>query len=272
MSVIDPEVRRVLDLRLARGEIQSEEYRRLLGVLSKQEDEGRAKSTAQDKSESELLLAFEDLLIYSTHIVVDGQRKELANIAYVDGGSSIVRINLLPAVKHTSLIVQFTEGGSFCKDEQRTLFGGKRHKALAQAVHLLKKLTFRSSLDALCRDVQANPVQIGIESDAPFDTVVGLAAKALSSRRPAPIYLRCDGSITNGTLTFDLKQCRSEGVLELGIYRTNLSEPDSVYACEKKSLMERSHRQALRFGVQGKHRSDVVMALLNWMATPGNRL
>lgn len=234
---------------------------------------GAPQSAADDPaSTAGPLLSFEDLIIYSTHIVVAGKRRELTDIATVDGGAFNLRMNMMPAVKHTHLKVGFRDGHSFKKDEQRSLFGGDRHKAIATAVTLLRNLTFRPFFDQLCWDVRASPAQIGVENDAPIHSAVSLVMKAMAARKPAPIYLHRAGTITNGILTLDLKECRREGILELGIYRTNLSEPESIYASNTKSMIEKSHRHALRFGVQGKHRPDVVMALLNWMATPGNEL
>jgi hypothetical protein len=59
--------------------------------------------------------------------------------------------------------------------------------------------------------------------------------------------------------------------LELGIHRHQLRQPYSVYASDKKTFMERSPNVALRFDIEGRYRSDVVMDLLRWMAD-GNRL
>ena len=85
------------------------------------------------------------------------------------------------------------------------------------------------------------------------------------------VYLDSEGSISNGNLSLKLSHCRREGKLELGIQRHQLRQPYSVYASDKKTFMERSPNVALRFDIVGKHRSDVVMALLRWMAD-GNRL
>jgi len=272
MNKLDSEVRQALDLRLARGEIEEDEYRRLTGLLIRSTGKENQSQAVHNNSKDELIMSVEDLEIYSKHILVDGRRREFSEIVYVDGGLTKISINLLPAVKHTSLEVRFKDGKKFKMDEQRSIFGRKRHKRIAQAVNLIKKLSFKVCFDALCHDVRAQAVQIGVESDAPMETGIFLVAKAFSPQKFLPVYLLRSGSITNGSLTFDLKQCRLEGKLELGIYRSNLSQPDSVYACDQKSFMEKSHRKALRFNVEGKYRSDAVMALLNWMATPGNNL
>jgi hypothetical protein len=271
MGSIDPEARRALDQRYASGEISTMEYYRLKAVLTLS---AREDITQTNVSELQLapLFQFEDLAIYPTHITVAGNRRELSDISKIDGGSVNLRINLWSAVKDTSLSVSFRNGGTYKLREERSIFGGDRHRAIMQAQGLLKRLTFKPLFDKLVSEVREGPVQIGIENETAIDSVMGSIVKMLLPRKFAPIYLLRSGTLTNGKLTFDLKQCRRQGVLELGIRRANMSEPESVYVSIRKSVMERSHRGALRFGLCGEHRYDVTMALLNWMAEPENEL
>lgn len=218
------------------------------------------------------LFEFEDLAIYQTHITVAGKRREISEIANVDGTGVDLRLNLLSYVKDSSLRISFRDGGSYELREQRSAGGRNRHEAINKATQLLKKLTFRPLFDALVSDVRKGPVQIGTTNEASIDSVLGLLLKLLLRRKFPPIYLRRDGTITNGPLILDLKQCRREGMLELGIRRANLSEPESIYASHRKTRIERSNRSALRFSVNAGYRADVVMALLDWVATANNEL
>jgi len=268
MSTIDPEVKRALDLRLAKGELSIEEYQVLLSKIS----EGSEKAT-QDNRASQLLAEVDDLHIYSTHIQVAGRRKEFKEVMAVSGGSTSLTINLMPAIKHTIISVVFSNGDSYYMDEDRAVLGWRRHKKIAECISVMRRLTFEPRMQRLVGELSSEgKIQIGTEAIDPAYTIVGAAIDLVAKKQSAPVSLSEDGSITNGVLTLDLKKCRKDGILELGVQRANVFASGQVYACHDRSLMEKSRNKALKFDIGGKHDDDVVLALLNWLANPANYL
>ena len=223
-------------------------------------------------TDERLLAEIDELRIYATHIEVAGRRKTFDEVQQVGGGSTEVSVNLLPAVKHTSISISFAGGDSYYMDEDRTIFGRDRHRRIAECVRVLRQLTFEARLQMLVAALaQKETWLIGRESIETY-TLIGALGDAVRRRQPSSVYLHKAGTITNGVLTLDLKRCRSEGVLEFGVTRQNKNVPGQVYACNERSWFEKSNNSALKFDVVGEHDQDVVLAVLDWLATPGNQL
>lgn len=265
---IDPEVKRTLDLRLAKGELDARQYQDLLKTLG---DRVEAIPVAKIQS-GDLLAEIDDLQIFSTHVQVASRRKTFDEVRRVGGGSNTFSINLVPATKNTWISIAFTNGDSYYMDEDRTLFGRDRHKKIAQCVSVLRQITFKSRLAALATATnETGAIQIGTESNETY-ILVGALVDVMSKPRLSPIFLSKAGQITNGVLSLDLKRCRAEGVLELGIERINKHAPGQIYACYHRSLLEKSRNKALKFYLGGEYDTDVVLALLDWFAHPNNHL
>lgn len=219
---------------------------------------------------TDLLAEIDELQIFSTHIQVAGRIKKFEEVKRVDGGSSMLSVNLLPATKKTWISIAFTNGDSYYLDEERTIFGRDRHKKIAQCTSVLQRITFDSRLTALVVEMmKAGAIKIGMESNETY-TLIGALADAMSKPHPMAIFLNKEGQITNGTLSLDLKKCRAEGVLELGIERINKYASAQVYACYQRSILEKSRNKALKFDLGSVYENDVVLALLDWFAKPNN--
>lgn len=267
MTTLDPDVRRTLDLRLARGEVTVDEYRHLIAEIQA----GVGAPHKPDLPER-LIAEVDELRVYSKHIEVAGRNKSFEDVASVDGGSTTLSLNLAPASKHSWISVKFTNGDSYYMDEDRTVFGREHHRKICECVAALRKVTFFARYNRLCNHLSGyGKARVGTEVNDAY-TIVGVIAEAVSRSRPSDINLTIDGSITNGVLVLDLKLCRSHGILELGIERANKRAPGEVYACHERSILEKSKRSALKFFAGGDYDTDVVLALLDWLADPGNRL
>jgi hypothetical protein len=263
---LDRSAKQALDLQLATGAIDVDDYRRRLEALQGVDVATRSHTASLESSPKAPMAKFEEISVFDTHISIGNKDYRFADVVAVEGGAFESRMNLIPYIKSSTIDLTFCDGTHFKKREDGLFFKGRRHTAIRHLLSLIRKLTFQPALEQLCADLLAGAVKIGMERDMPIKSMISIAVDAIRPRRPAAIYLHREGSLSNGSLSLNLSHCRREGMLELGIYRHRLRQPYSVYASDKKTLLERSRNVALRFDIEGRHRSDVVMALLRWMA------
>lgn len=227
---------------------------------------------SQKEHEKDLLAEIDNLQIFLTHIQVGGVNKSFDEISHINGGSNTISVNLVAAIKKTWISIDFSNGESYCLEEERGVLGQDRHEKIAQCLSILRQITFKSRLAGLVSTTtKLGAIQIGIETNEVY-TLIGAIANAISKPQSSPVYLLKNGNITNGELTLNLKRCRTDGILELGIERTNKYAPEQVYACHQRSLFEKSRNMALKFDLGAEYEADVVLALLNWLAQPNNNL
>lgn len=268
---LERSAKQTLDRQLATGAIDVDDYRRRLEALQGIFVPTRSHTGSLERRPKAPVAEFEEISVFDTHVSIGNRDYRFAEVVAVEGGAFENRINLIPYIKSSTIEITFLDGTHVKKNEEGLFFKGRRHKAIRHLLSLIRKLTFQPCLEELCDDLRAGAVKIGMESDTPIKSVVSVALDSTRSRRMMAVYLDSEGSISNGSLSLKLSHCRSEGKLELGIHRHQLRQPYSVYASDKKTFMERSPAAALRFDIEGRYRSDVVMALVRWMAD-GNRL
>ncbi|MCX5581602.1 hypothetical protein [Kaistia terrae] len=271
MGGLDRSAKQTLDRQLATGAIDVDDYRRRLEALQGVAIPTRSHTAPLESRPKAPMAEFEEISVFDTHISIGNRDYRFTDVVAVEGGAFESRMNLIPYIKSSTMEIMFLDGTHVRKNEEGLFFKGRRHKAIRHLLSLIRKLTFQPCLEELCADLRAGAVKIGMESDTPIKSVVSVALDSMRSRRMTAIYLDREGAISNGSFSLKLSHCRLKGQLELGIHRHQLRQPYSVYASDKKTLMERSPNVALRFDIEGRYRSDVVMALLRWMAD-GNRL
>jgi hypothetical protein len=247
---MDSDVKKALDLRLARGEISEADYLRLQSRLA----DSTVAKPLHGIEERPLLSLDNELLIFSDHLVVAGRRKNYADVISVSGGGSTFTLNAMPVTKQSSITIKFIDGSSYYQDEDRTVFGSSRHKIIRSAVASLRKATFSHRyVHAASRLEKIGQMEIG------FQLLGGLIVPKIH-----PVMLTKEGVILGKDISLELRRCRREGVLELGIERANTTDPSAVYASYAKSLMELGRRQALKFNVVED--TDVSLGLIRSLA------
>jgi hypothetical protein len=86
MATIDADAKRTLDLRLAKGEIDSTEYHRVLRVLADSEDATRRTTLGTEPNAAEILWKLDELEGFCTHLRLRGARREFSDIKKINAG------------------------------------------------------------------------------------------------------------------------------------------------------------------------------------------
>lgn len=271
---IDPDVKRELDHRLARGTIGLQEYRQLLAEIG---GEPRAAAPATQSRFGALVHQVDDLFLYERGLIVAGREKTFEDIARVSGGSTELSVNVVARTRRSSLSIAFRNGDSYYIDEDRAYLGTKRHEAIARAVSFLKQQSFPLRIRRFMRELaDAGELKVGWETKNPFpDLLFGAVKAAANIVRGTPprgsVYLSADGHLRSPVTRLRIRDCREKGVLELGVSRANFYSSGDVYAIETKPLMATEDRsRAIWFTVQHDAGEDVVMSVLDWFARGAN--
>ena len=250
-----------LKTRLAAGEISADEYRELLGMLRDDEPSDRGSVANPLTQREKLLIEVDSIRLYENSIVIEGQIWPITDVVSVSGMSSSQSVNFIPMDKRSYVGFTLASGKFFSLSEDRTLFAPTRHKAIRALHATLKQLTFKSRLSRIATLLR----QEGrLEIFHPY------------SGKGESVFLTVDGQIETATRKFDLKQAYNEGLFGVGVESRSLGysrsyDTDEVAISQKKGLMEFILLDALRF-TANKYDTDVINALLQWMAMPENKL
>ncbi len=200
--------------------------------------------------------------------MVAGRRKKFSEVVSVDGGTNEVKINFLNAVKHSYIKVIFDNGDSYFMDEDRTIFDKGRHQKIANCVVTLQRLKIeKNARDLLSKLKLFTKIVIGKVSTGPAFSMIDVAIDSAKANKENPVLLCSDGTISNGDLELDLKKCLRDGILELGIQRTNYANSSEVYACHEKSIFEKSNKSALRFEIDPSIDRNALFAVMRLLAS-----
>lgn len=269
----------ILGVRLARGEISIQEYRSLLDVISEKSapnPSNELRPAVQPKPSIKLnsshpdgllIAEIDELKIYTTHIIVAGRRKSFRDVVSVDGGTTELKVNFLNTVKHSFIKVTFSNGDSYFMDEDRTIFGKERHEKISNCVSAIQRMKIEDNVNDLQLKLNSTvQLVIGKVSSQPSFSMIDIAVEAVKRKQEKNVSLCSNGTISDGDLTLDLKKCLREGILELGIQRTNYSNSREVYACHEKSFFEKSNKSALRFTIDQAFDHNALYAVIHQMA------
>jgi len=255
-----------LNARLAAGEISVEQYENLRRVIV--EDGASPSRTTTTGSRGTVIAAADALLLYKDAIDWQGHLYPISDVASVEGGSISTTANLIPLQKSTWLTVRLHGGPTIALSEDRTIFGAPRHKAIAYMHHCIRQATFKSRMNNLAtRLVKEGRVKLYEPIDKKYRP---------RNYTDYPVFLTRNGQLEVGSRSFDLKSARREGVFGVGTHWRSLGlsqgyDTDEVAIFEKKGIFGQVPRSAVYFKANAED-TDIVNALLTWLAEPGNGL
>lgn len=251
----------ILKTRLASGEIDADEYRQLLGLLIDAEPAKANVVTNTSLSSERVLIEVDNIRLYEKCIVIEGQLIPITEVVSVSGMSSSQSVNFIPMDKRSYVGFTLASGKFYSLSEDRTLFAPARHQAIRTFHAILKQVTFQSRLTRIATLLRQ---QGRIELFHPF------------AGNDESIYLTVTGKIESDTREIDLKRAKREGTFGVGIESRSLGysrsyDREEIVVAEGKGTMGLIPRDALRFKAN-KYDTDVVNALLQWMAESDNKL
>ena len=255
----DPES--ILKTRLASGEIDADEYRALLALLREDNPSNRDLAVGLSAPSGRMLVEVDDIHLYEVSIAIAGQVFPITDVTSVSGKSSSHSINFIPIDKTSYVGFTLASGKFFSLSEDKVLFAPARHKAIRILHATLKQLTFTSRLTRVATLLRQ---QRRLNIFYPF------------FGGGEPVFLTVDGHIETPTRKINLKQANGEGLFGVGVESRSLGysrsyNTEEVAIAQNKGLMGFIPRGALRF-TANMYDTDVVNALLQWMAKPGNKL
>ena len=249
----------ILKIRLASGEINLDEYHKLVTALTSNTDSPplRERTTLPHGS---VLAEVDGIRLYKEAIFMSGTIFPLADIESVKGKNFSESINFIPASKWTYLRIKFTSGETIKLDEHRTILGGARHKAIASMYSQIKRITFQSRLNNLA----AKLIREGKI----------LLYKPIGKEQA--VFLTRDARIEAGTNSISLKAAKAHGSFGIGVEWQSLGlsrgyDTDEVVISEKKGTLGFIPLGALKFDVNNED-ADVANSLMTWLAEPNNVL
>lgn len=247
----------ILKSRLAAGEIGLDEYRALLAVISTAAEGGLPTT----ESLGAVLAEVDDVKLYQSALSSGGKIFGLDSVKSVAGGSSSSSINYIPMDKSTWLTIRFISRDMISLREQRTYFAGGRHKAIATLYGLVRRATFQSRLNNLAAKLVREK---RIEIYHPY------------TGKDEAVFLTSGGDLETATKTIGLKAAKANGMFGVGTEWRSLGfsrgyDTNEVIVCEKKGTLGFIPRSALRFNAN-EGDTDVINALLIWLADPNNAL
>lgn len=246
--------------RLAAGELSVDEYHTLFAIIQ-EGDANSTLATSDDLTKGKLLAEVDNVRLFEHSIVADGVASPLADVVSVSGTSSSTSINFIPMDKRSSVGFTLLSGKSYWITEDRALFGSARHAAIRAFFSALRQATFSARFANLVqRLVREGRLEI-------FRSYTG---------EGEPVFLSRDGALQSGTRVIDLKTANAAGTFAIGVEQRSLGQSrayntEEVVVSEKRGTLGLLPFGALRF-TPNVHNTDVVNALLSWLAKPDNKL
>lgn len=213
--VIDPEVKKQLDLRLASGEICEEEYTKLLTKISetisnKSNEIQRTKNCIWQKivskhdsvfgsnkfktpSNDDPLRITKDFTVFGTFIVFKQEQIPIGNIHTLTYDYSSITVNLLPVHKMIYLIINLIDGREISVDSS-SIIRTKTGKLIQNAYSYLTRVTFETRMQHYIREINQ---------------------KGFFECDNAKIYF--DGTIEKDNLRLNLRVAKKQGVIGRGV-------------------------------------------------------
>jgi hypothetical protein len=202
------------------------------------------------------------IILSGDTIVIGGEKRKTDTIKSIGYGEDSFSINFVPITKGTIVNIVFTDGKSFHISEDRvyTSFGahGKLNKLYSQLSHA----SFKTRLNLLANKLR----------------------KVGELNLDHGVTLMRDGTLTNGSISVNLKKAGAHGDIAIGYEWQSLglssaSNPNLISVSENKiktkiTLLGNSGKAqagVIEFTVTLEDR-DVSHSLLRWLSKEGNKL
>lgn len=238
---MDAEIKRTIDLRLAKGEINQSEYASLVQQLS------NASGSPPDADTSVLIEVSRSLSIYATYLTHDKRVFQLNQIAGLSYSTYRQVVNFVPVTIMSSLTIYLSDGSKVSADSNSALFRTKKGKRIEEAYVYLRGVTHQRRLnDYLSK----------------FDDLGYIDINGARIFR--------DGSVHKDELVLSIQECNSAGTFwigaESGIGRATAYDPNQVIL-QDPSCKSMNKRRIL-FYIDRDY--DVIERLLMHLARSGN--
>lgn len=244
-SNLNPHVE-VLKSRLASGEITLTQFHELLSIL--QNDANVALPTRPAIDPGRLITSIDDIQLFEKYLKVGNDYIELHEITKIDAGQSNYSVNFLPISKNTSCSISFKNREPLYLGEDRTYFGGSRHKDILAFTSMLRAATYPNRLRARFDSLMVNKT-----------TVIGTSGNEF-------VFLNFDGTISLNDKRVRLKIAREKGIYEIGragiyIGLTTSYNPYEALVCEESGHLNLIPKSAIRFEMSSSD-FDIINAIV----------
>lgn len=238
----------ILNVRLANGEIDEEEYEKLLNIL-------QPKNRKNLNEYGRLLFEFDDVKIYENGIKHGNFFHKISEIKSVDGHNSQMSVNYLPMEKSSSVTIWFKSGEKISFNESRVYLGGARHKLIRQLHAVVKQITFKERVNKFFERLMKDG---RIVIHKPF------------YKKGEIIYLTKDGYIETETKKINIKEAKTKGTFGIGTESKSFGSskeynPNEIVIGDVKGRFGFIPSKTLQFEVNCQD-SDVVHSLLIWFS------
>jgi len=260
---MDADIKKHLDLQLAKGQINKEEYYSLLRTI-KQHETGGEKSPSDSRSTSSLLLKYKDkllgpskmviptddhpivvdeeLMLFSTHLTNRELRVPYSDIVSITYKAESSTFNFVLTSMLVHFVIGLRNGQKIGRSKNSTIIRGRTIKMIQNAYAFLQQVTFRQRLDAYLHKLgDQGYIDIG------------------------NVRVFANGDIQRGDLRLNLSRARKNKVFGIGTSGrwglSRSSDPDEVLVGETGTSVL-SKRIVFALGYD----KDVFKFLLDWLA------
>lgn len=256
---MDAEVKKHLDLRLAKGEITQDEYHSLHRTL--RGENLRTENGVTDRSlaflrhckerywgAGEMIVPTDehpldvdgDLFLFGQHLAHKGLKFRYSEIESVSYKAVSQSVNLIPTSKSTSFSIQFKGGHSISCGSSTVFVRGGKSKRIENAYAFLRQITFRERMVACIHLLESQGfIEVG------------------------KVRIYPNGDVEKGDTRINLRQSRLNKSFFIGTKGAYGSRnPDEVLVGQKGTSIF-----ATRIRFQLRKDKDVLKALLEWLAS-----
>jgi hypothetical protein len=259
--MIDREVQRELDLRLAKGEITKEEYlsiqntissspeaaaplrsalRSTLASVSRLKDQVFGSNEFANPKNDEPLVVNSEMVLYGDYLEFKNSKIYYSEIESVWYHAYRHVVNYVPIRISTCVVARLPTGREISASASSMVMTGKKNKLVQNAYAVLSSRTFEKRLQRYL-----DP----LESMGVIDF--------------GGVRLYRNGDIEKDGLRLNLKEARKKKALAIGTWAVGEEDPDNIIIGEK-GLSCFSRR--IRFNVAYSHDKDLIKALLKWLS------
>ena len=253
---MDPEVKKQLDLRLARGEITREVYLSLqstmtssaklskgpLSFLANAKENVFGPSEMITPTDEHPLIVGDELTLFGRHLTHKGVQIPYSDIEGVAYKADSYSVNFVPVSLTTHFNISCKSGQSIYVGTNTMIFRGRKAKLIQNAYGFLRQLTFKQRMEAYLNLLQTKGyIEIG------------------------DVRVFLNGDIEKGDLRLNLKRARQNNAFGIGTSSRwgadKTSNPDEVIVGDKGTSIL-SKRIVFELGDD----KDVLKALLHWLS------
>ncbi len=239
--------------RLASGEIDVDEYEKLLQILTST-DIKSPKPPRTAKTER-LVTSFEDFFLYESYLQVGSKTHPLADAIVVTSYAREVSFNFIKSLQ-SGFTLNFQGDACYSASNDSTWpFKKERYNQIRQFGAKLKAATVQSRMNNTVKNLREQ----------------GRILVGHGNKKEPHVYLTADGKITTNVRIFDIKSCAATGTFGVGVSSiNNYQAPNTVLISNGKKPLLGYGKESLSFDLGVNE--DVLKSLLLWYADPKNIL